>query len=97
MNNLPEAFVERMAGQLGNELPAFLAAMEQPAFRGIRVNPMKHVQLPDLQEPVPWEPTGFYLKDDSTIGAQPLHEAGACYIQDPSAMLPAAVLDAKPG
>ena len=101
MNSLPKAFVDRMAAQLGDELPAFLRTYEEPCQRGIRLNPHKRVDadfLPDgLLEPVPWEPTGHYLTLDSKAGADVLHEAGTWYLQEPSAMIPAAVLDARPG
>ena len=101
MNSLPKAFVDRMAAQLGDELPAFLRTYEEPFQRGIRLNPMKPVEdayLPEgLLEPVPWEPTGRYLSMDSRAGAEILHEAGAWYLQEPSAMIPAAVLNAQPG
>lgn len=101
MNGLPQAFVDNMAAQLGDELPAFLRTYEEGYQRGIRLNPMKPVStddLPDgLLDPIPWERTGYYLAQDSTAGATLLHEAGAWYLQEPSAMIPAAVLDAKPG
>lgn len=101
MNELPQIFVERMAGRLQDELPAFLHTYEEPYWRGIRLNPCKGVEaavLPEgLLDAVPWEPCGYYLANDSDAGATPLHEAGAFYIQEPSAMLPAAVLDPQPG
>lgn len=96
---LPEAFIKRMAAQLGDELPAFLSAMEQLPQRGIRLNPLKlaDIDCPGLLDPVPWEPTGYYLTPESDAGAVPLHECGAWYLQEPSAMLPAAVLAPHPG
>ena len=101
MNKLPQAFVDRMAVQLGEELPAFLRTYEEPYQRGIRMNPHKPVDashLPEgLLESVPWESTGHYLSMDSKAGAEILHEAGAWYLQEPSAMIPAAVLGAQPG
>ncbi len=101
MNNLPQAFIDRMAAQLGDELPAFLRTYEEHYQRGIRLNPCKPVEaafLPEgLLEPVPWEPTGHYLSMESKAGADILHEAGAWYLQEPSAMIPAAVLGAQPG
>ena len=101
MSNLPKAFVDRMAAQLGDELPAFLRTYEEPYQRGIRLNPMKPVAdefLPEgLLESVPWEPSGHYLSLESKAGADILHEAGAWYLQEPSAMIPAAVLNARPG
>ena len=101
MNTLPKAFVDRMAAQLGDELPAFLRTYDEPYQRGLRLNPMKPVDaavLPEgMLEPGPWEPTGCYLSMDSRAGADILHEAGAWYLQEPSAMIPAAVLNAQPG
>ena len=41
MYEWPEAFLARMAGQLGDELPDFLRALEEPWRRGIRFNPLK--------------------------------------------------------
>ena len=45
MTNLPKDFVNRMAAQLGDELPAFLRTYEEPYQRGIRLNPMKPVPV----------------------------------------------------
>lgn len=99
MNSLPQAFVDRMAAQLGDELPAFLRTYEEPCLRGIRLNPLKPTaERPEgLGEAIPWEPTGYYLSQESRAGADILHEAGAWYLQEPSAMIPAAVLNARPG
>ena len=99
MDLWPEAFLTRMAGQLGDELPAFLHALEEPCQRGIRLNPRKQAQQQPqgLGEPVPWAANGYYLSPESNAGAVPLHEAGAWYLQEPSAMLPAAVLAPQPG
>lgn len=100
---LPPAFVRRISEQLGSVAPAFFEAMEQSPLRGLRINPLKS---PDLQldtlvdglgSPIPWEPNGRYLSLGSTAGALPLHEAGAYYLQEPSAMIPATVLDVHPG
>ena len=67
MNNLPQAFIDRMAAQLGDELPAFLCSYEEPYKRGIRFNPLKggkslagHIQPGEVLEPVPWEENGCY-------------------------------------
>ena len=35
MINLPQAFIDRMAAQLGSELPAFLHTYEEPYQRGL--------------------------------------------------------------
>lgn len=53
-------------------------------------------------ESVAWCASGRYLREESgketyPISKHPLHYAGAYYIQEPSAMLPAAMLHACPG
>ena len=100
MNELPQAFVNRMKALLQDEAAAFLRSYDEPYQRGLRVNPMKPVDadlIPGLLDAVPWETSGYYLSQESNAGALPLHEAGAYYLQEPSAMLPAAVLDPQPG
>ena len=100
MNRLPPAFVERMSRQLQDEMPAFVRAMEEPAFRGIRMNPAKPFEGMDAftrAERVPWCPEGYILPEESKAGSTIFHEAGAFYLQEPSAMLPAEVMDVHPG
>ncbi len=99
---LPEAFIRRMQEQLGPDAAAYFAAMEEPWHRGLRLNPTKplpedHPLHGDLLEPVPWHGGGWYLSNESTLGAHPLHEAGAYYIQEPSAMTAVSVLAPRPG
>ena len=97
---LPDAFVIRMRQQLGNELTAFLHALEEPPVKGIRLNPLKPTDEAFQycsEKKIPWADDGFYLPENSGAGASILHAAGAFYIQEPGAMLPAAVLNAKPG
>ena len=97
---LPEAFLNRMHLQLGNEYPAFLSAMATEAVRGIRMNPLK----PEgkafriiQNDPIPWEKNGWYLTHDASPGMTIWHEAGAFYLQDPGAMIPVNVLNPQPG
>ena len=98
---LPEAFAERMRHQLGNELPAFLSALGDLPIRGIRLNPLKPTEAAYQYTGtgrIPWVKDGYYLPEDSSdAGMTILHAAGAFYIQEPGAMLPAAVLNARPG
>ena len=99
MIDLPEAFMARMAEELGDESPAFFAAFSEPSARGLRENPMKRPE-PDPYadaERIPWEPEGRYIGAEDPAGVDPLHEAGAWYLQEPSAMLPVAVLAPLPG
>ena len=99
MTELPQAFLSQMAAQLKGEMAAFLRTYDEPYQRGLRVNPWKRPpNLPDdCGDSVLWEENGYYLALDSTAGVDVLHEAGAWYLQEPSAMLPAAVLNAQPG
>lgn len=101
MTELPRAWMNRMRSQLRDEMPAFLNAMEKPALRGIRINTRKSIpelyNWPDLISPVPWGKDCFYLKKGSSAGTTAWHEAGAFYLQEPSAMIPAALLNAQPG
>lgn len=99
---LPTAFVRRMQEQLGPDAAAYFDSLEEPWHRGLRLNPQKplpdaHPLHSDLLEPVPWHSGGWYLSNESLLGAHPLHEAGAYYIQEPSAMTAVAVLSPKPG
>lgn len=97
---LPEDFISRMRLQLGDELTAFLHTLDEQPVRGIRMNPLKPTEINKEMKaggPVPWAKNGYYLESDSAAGAMILHETGAFYIQEPGAMMPAAVLDARPG
>lgn len=47
--------------------------------------------------PVPWAENGFYYEAEDAPGKHPYHEAGVYYIQEPSAMAPAGLLEVQPG
>lgn len=100
---LPEGFLESLAPLLLEEAQGFLQSYEKPYVRGLRLNPLKAPENPFVQyvsgvlQPVPWEKQGYYLEQESLAGAHPLHDAGAYYIQEPSAMAAVSVLDPKPG
>ena len=46
---------------------------------------------------IPWCRDGYYVKENSHPGKSIYHEAGAFYLQEPSAMVVAALADVKPG
>ncbi len=96
---LPEAFLTRMQGQLGEEYPAFLESLERPRAVALRFNPLKgdRPALPFVMDPVPWEPEGFYYDPQTRPGLHVYHEAGVYYLQEASAMAPVALLDPQPG
>ncbi len=100
MIRLPEAFLKRVSGQLGSGLPDFLCACEAPFLRGIRFHPLRNTEglmAPDLGDRIPWAEGAFLLRQDSQAGVTVAHEAGAFYLQEPSAMIPGAVMSARPG
>ncbi len=92
----PEGWIEQLRPLLGDQLPDFLHALNGAPLRGIRT---RHGFAPPLEagERIPWGLNAFYLPLDSEAGARPAHEAGAYYIQEPSAMIPAAALRPHPG
>lgn len=95
---LPEAFIRARQRLLGNEWDAFLESYQHPRTYGLRRNPQKDCgQLPFHLEPVPWAPEGYYADPQEHPGRHPLHEAGAYYIQEPSAMAVVSLLDPLPG
>ena len=100
---LPQDFTERMKEMLGDEYIPFMASYDLPKYQSLRVNPLK-TEVDDFLahrefhlSPVIWEKNGFYYEAADTPGKHPYHEAGVYYIQEPSAMAPAAYLDAQPG
>ena len=99
--NLPEKFIERMKSMLSpEEFELFNASYSDEKSYGLRINPLKiksQDALPFFLSPVPWAKEGFYAVPDEKPGRHVLHEAGAYYIQEPSAMSVAALSDAKPG
>ena len=96
---LPKAFLERMKHQLGEEYEDFLKSLERPRAVALRFNPLKGAapELPFVEDPVPWEPQGFYYDPEARPGLHVYHEAGVYYLQEASAMAPVALLDPQPG
>ena len=97
---LPEAFLARVGEQLGDSLPDFLRAMESEPVRGVRFHPFRRTEgllSGDLLQPVPWTKGAWTIREDSEAGKTAAHDAGAFYLQDPGAMIPAEALDVRPG
>jgi NOL1/NOP2/sun family putative RNA methylase len=103
MINLPNEFAQRMQDMLGEAYPAFVRSYEDDKYTSLRVNTLKgtvedfmKIQPFGTLEQVEWEKRGFYYDDSTQPGKNALHDAGAYYIQEASAMAPAAYLEAKP-
>ncbi len=107
---LPELFLKRMETMLGEEYKDFLESLEQERYHALRLNPLKTGEngesaarlfqgkkLPFHLTRVPWAENGYYYEKDDQPGKHPYHEAGVYYIQEPSAMAPVPLLEARPG
>lgn len=106
---LPEAFLERMRGMLGDEYQAFYESYEGKTHHALRLNTLKRgadgcsaaeglagPRFARLTE-VPWAENCYYYEAEDQPGRHPFHAAGVYYIQEPSAMLPAEMLQVQPG
>lgn len=86
---LPEEFLKRMQGQLGNQFKEFLEAMEDTVPVSIRLHPYKTANSYSfkLNDPVPWGQQAFYLSSRPVFTLDPIFHAGGYYVQEPSSMI----------
>ena len=107
MANLPSDYTNRMKEMLGDGYDAFIKCYDEESKKALRIN--RRLVSPNEYRSVAADATGcedplpvsiwdgaFYYKEDGP-GRSPLHEAGAYYIQEPSAMLPVTMLDVNAG
>lgn len=100
---LPEAFSETMRELLEEEADEFFSSYERPRTTGLRANGLKLPpdKLPQLapfaRESIPWAVGGYYSEEEDRPGKHPYYHLGLYYVQEPSAMLPAELLDVRPG
>lgn len=94
---LPNKFLNRMKEMLGDDYNAFLKSYESENKMGLRFNPLKNTSgiFSDLK-PIPWAKYGYYYTDELKPGKSVWHDLGLYYIQEPSAMSVASILDPKP-
>lgn len=109
MVTLPENFIKQIRIQLGAEADAFFRSYEEERTHGLRLNPLKLNGHPSRDQflsslklmfglsKIEWCPEGYYYEESARPGKHPLHQAGAYYIQEPSAMTSAELLDPQPG
>ena len=100
---LPERFKDRMKVMLGEDYPAFEAALAEPNVRAIRVNESK-ISVADFLSatglslsPISYAEDGFIPDNVEGIGKSAEHHAGMFYVQDPGAMATVKALDVKKG
>lgn len=100
---LPADFQTRMCAMLGPDYPSFLASYKKPRENGLRVNPLKTTpgefqrSCPFSLEKIPWTENGFFYGQEARPAQHPLYRCGLYYLQEPSAMAPAALLPVQPG
>ena len=94
---------KRMKDMLGEEYDRFINTYNDERAYGIRFNPLKisrdrfETLVQAATKRVPWAEEGYYYNPDMQPGKSPLHEAGAYYIQEPSAMSAVELLDVEEG
>lgn len=100
---LNENFQKRMQEMLDDEYNSYLASLAEKPYKGLRVNTLK-VMPEEFKElspfplrKIPWIENGFYYDKSYQPAKHPYYHAGLYYLQEPSAMMPAAVLPVKPG
>ncbi|MBR7142548.1 MAG: RsmF rRNA methyltransferase first C-terminal domain-containing protein [Clostridia bacterium] len=99
---LPEEFEARQRLLLGQDMPAYLACLEQAPTKGLQLNTLKVEKQAFLQSfPLPVRPNPLdedcFLLDGEGAGKHLFHRLGLYYMQEPSAACAVAVLDPKPG
>lgn len=100
---LPEKFLQNMKELLKEDYDKYITSLETKKYNGLRVNNLKNstkdfLDLIDLDlEKVPWTENGFYIDDKEYFTKNPYYNAGLYYIQEPSAMSVASLLDINEG
>lgn len=101
--DLPITYMENMKQLLGEEYEAYIQSFTQERLYGLRVNTLK-IQPQDLEKKevfalrsVPWCENGYYYAEQARPAKHPYYHAGLYYLQEPSAMTPAAVLPVEKG
>ena len=106
---LPDNFLQEMQSFFGShkEIPeeGFFDSFDEPGYKGIRFSQSKTdtadrekilSDIGEIPDRVDWCSCGYYVPEEFS-NRNPYYHAGVYYPQEPSAMLPAEVLAAKPG
>ena len=96
-----EEFLARMKKTLP-DYAEYEACLALPPYRGVRVNTLK-ISAGEFQKIAPfslgriaWEQSGFSISEEKP-GRTLYHDAGLFYVQEPSAMCAAPLLNVQPG
>ena len=97
---IPAGFLDRMQRMLGTEYDTFLNSYDRPLQKGLRLGrkaAFLSAEIPFLGPDIDWAEHGHFFDPELRPGKHPYHEAGIYYLQEPSAMAPAALLHPLPG
>ena len=88
---------------LGEEYESFLEGFDGRRQFGLRVNTSK-ISLEEFERiapfhltKIPWISNGYFYEEEDAPARHPFYAAGLYYLQEPSAMTPAALLPVEPG
>lgn len=94
--SLPQKLIQSLQGVAGFDEENFIQAHEEKSATSIRFQPEKLAifnqqvamnQSPwPIENPVPWCPHGYYLKERPSFTFDPLFHAGLYYVQEASSM-----------
>ena len=104
MPTLPLDYIKEIQDIFGADTESYQQLMTQPPYKGLCVNRLKAqpetllTQLPFATEKSPFYRDGFYITGNADgIGKHPCHQAGAFYVQEPSATSAVTLLDVQSG
>ncbi|MBP5289429.1 MAG: hypothetical protein J6Z79_06135, partial [Clostridia bacterium] len=96
------AFRQQMEKLLGEDAPAFFAALEKEPEKALRLLPgrgdrqaVQAALAPLLGAAIPFAGDAWLVTGEHP-GRHPLHAGGAFYLQDPAAMAPASAVSVRP-
>ena len=100
---LPKSFKDKIKVMLKDSAKDFFESYNKEYYAGLRVNTLKITPdefkkiTPYNLEQIPWTNKGFYYNKEDKPAKHPYYYAGLYYIQEPSAMAPAAYLPIEEG
>lgn len=103
MDKLPKEYKDKMMELLDDEYDAYLDSFNDSRTYALRVNNAK-ISNEEFERIAPfkltkidWIDNGYYYDENDKPAKHPYYYAGLYYLQDPSAMTPAKVMDVKEG
>ncbi len=94
-------YINHMKDILKEEYPLYEKSLNNPPYRGFRINPLKITEDSFFEETgwkkdkVPFSKYSYYFNENLTVGLSKEYLAGLIYMQEPSASFPVEVLDPK--